>query len=177
MEIFRMKLIKTAAAFALSTLAFAASAMTPIQDAELSAVSGQDGVSIAANLNVNIGSFTYTDTDAVDAQTGFGGGSVAFNGIKVTGMIAATLDIINAKQFGAEMTAQGVDVPSAVKIGFHDGTSDVVKIAIPQVDIKTANLLNMSVDSIKMGNSAKSFGSFAMKEIDLRGTSVYIWAH
>ncbi|GAB2879410.1 DUF6160 family protein [Pseudoduganella ginsengisoli] len=170
-----MKLIKTAAAFALSTLAFAASAMTPIQDADLSAVSGQDGVSIAANLNVNIGSFTYTDTDKADPTTGFGGGSVSFNGIKVTGLIAATLDIVNAKQFGAEMTALGVNVPSAVAAGFHDGTSDVVKIAIPNVG--TTNLLNMSVDSIKMGNSTASYGSFAMKDIDLRGTAVYIWAH
>ena len=65
---------------ALSTLALSASAMTPIKDAELSAVTGQDGVSIGANLNVKVESFVYTDTDALDAN-GLGGGSVSFNNI------------------------------------------------------------------------------------------------
>jgi hypothetical protein len=52
---------------------------------------------------------------------------------------------------------------------------DVVKIAIPQVD--TTKNLSMSVDSIKMGNSTASYGSFAMNDIKLQGTTVYIWAH
>ena len=163
-----MKAVKTAIAAALATLALSASAMTPIQDTELSTVSGQDGVSIAADLHVNIGSFVYTDTDT-------NGGSVSFNNIKVNGLLAAQIDIINATTFGTEMAALLVDPASAVSTGFYDGTSDVVKIAIPKVT--TGTLLNMSVDSIKMGNSAKSFGSFAMNNLDLRGTNVYIWAH
>jgi len=163
-----MKAVKTAIAAALATLALSASAMTPIQDTELSTVSGQDGVSIAADLHVNIGSFVYTDTDT-------NGGSVSFNNIKVNGLLAAQIDIINATTFGTEMAALLVDPASAVSTGFYDGTSDVVKIAIPKVT--TGTLLNMSVDSIKMGNSSKSFGSFAMNNLDLRGTNVYIWAH
>jgi len=163
-----MKLIKSAVAAALATLALSASAMTPIQDTELSTVSGQDGVSIAADLHVNIGSFVYTDTDS-------NGGSVSFNNIQVNGLLAAQIDIINKATFATEMAALTVDAASAVAVGFYDGTSDVVKIAIPQVT--TAKLLNMSVDSIKMGNSSKSYGSFAMNNLDLRGTNVYIWAH
>jgi len=174
-------LTKSLIAAALATAAFSASAMTPIQDAELSTVSGQDGVSIAANLNVNIGSFVYTDTEADGT-----GGSVSFNNIGVHGILAATIDIINAKTFATGLGKLGVDPVTAVSSGFYNGTSDVVQIAIPQVNSTT--LLNMSIGSITMGASdpttgkalsttGPSFGSIALNNIDLRGTQVWIWAH
>ena len=50
-----MKMIKLTAAAALVAASLSASAMTSISDDELSTVSGQDGVSIAANLDINIG--------------------------------------------------------------------------------------------------------------------------
>ena len=164
-----MKLIPTAVAAALATLAFSASAMTPIKDAELSTVTGQDGVSIAASLDVKIDSFVYTDTDAT-------GGSVSFNGIKVNGLIAASIDILNRTTFLGAAGAAGVTNPAT----FYNPVSggDVVQIAIPaDVQVAAGKLLNVTVDSIKMGNSDASYGSFAMNQIDLRGTKVWIWAH
>lgn len=171
----KLQLIKkTAIAAALSVFTLAASAMTPIQDTDLSQISGQDGVSIAANLNINIGEFKYTDTDAA-------GGSVSFNNIKVHGVLGATIDIVNNATFSADASAAN---PATV-LGVTGGTGlaafmpvgDVVKIAIPNVTVDTAHQLSMSVDSIKMGNSAASYGSFAMNNIQLQGTTVYIWAH
>ena len=179
-----MQLIKTIVAAAIATAAFSASAMTPIQDSELSTVSGQDGVSIAASLNVNIGSFVYTDTDKGDATGLGGGGSVAFNNIKIQGLLAATIDIINAPTFGGILKPAGV---SGAPTDYYNGTSDVVQIAIPNVT--TTPLLNMSVGSITMGSTdgtgksvsagatGPSFGSIALNGIDLRGTQVWIWAH
>jgi len=171
-----MQFIKTIIAAALATAAFSDSAMTQIQDSELSTVSGQDGVSIAASLNVNIGSFVYRDTDA-------SGGSVAFNNIKIQGLLAATIDIINAPTFGAILTAAGV---SGAPAGYYNNASDVVQIAIPAV--AQTPLLNMSVGSITMGSTnasgsvtagatGPSFGSIALNNVDLRGTTVWIWAH
>jgi hypothetical protein len=179
-----MKLIKTAVAAALATLAFSASAMTQIADEQLSAVSGQDGVSIAANLNINMDSFTYTDTDAGT------GGSVSFNKIHVGGLIAASIDIISHAKFDAILGAVGVDlnktglatasVPSGTDMGkaFYNGATDVVQIAVPNVT--TSHGIDMSVGSITMGGNsgtAPSFGSMAINNLDLRGTTVWIWAH
>jgi hypothetical protein len=171
-----MKRITTAVAVALATLSLSASAMTPIKDAELSTVTGQDGVSIAANLNVKVDSFVYTDTDAVDPATGLGGGSVSFNGIKVNGLIAASIDILSRNSFLAAAGAAGVTNPGT----FYNPVSggDVVQIAIPaDVAVATGKLLNISVDAIKMGGSNASYGSIAMNQVDLRGTQVWIWAH
>jgi len=181
-----MKLLKQLTVVAaLSSIASYASALTPIADTELSRVSGRDGVSIAADLHVNIGSFVYKDTDAA-------GGSVSFNKIAITGAIAATIDIINNASFQGEVSAYnadgsantnsmlGVISPLAVP-GASPGLAafmpagDVVKIAIPKVD--TNKNLSFSVDSIKMGNSNASFGSVAANDIKLQGTTVYIWAH
>lgn len=157
---------KTAVAAALSALSLSAFAMTPIADEGLSQVAGQDGVSIAASLNINIGAFTYTDTDA-------NGGSVSFNNIGVRGLIAGTLDIINQATFETILTGSGVAFPTS----FYNG-GDVVQMAVPAaITVPTAALVDVTVDSIRMGNNAASFGRIAMTDIDLRGTSVWIWAH
>jgi len=240
-----MKTIKRLAiAAALSSITFAASAMTPIADAELSQVSGQDGVSIAANLNVNIGSFVYGTANGTED-----GGNVAFNNIGITGVIAATLDILSADKFynqttgvGEATTVLGLATPTAVGTAAAPGAvaaaaailtaggtapaagtptaaayavlstggtpaaaglaaataagaaygatlqafwpgTDVVRIAVPQ--LTTSKLLNITVGSITMGTNgvqptsatAPSFGSFAMNNINLAGTTAYIWAH
>jgi hypothetical protein len=174
---------KLALVAAMSSFAFAASAMSPIQDADLSQISGQDGVSIAANLQLSIGEFKYTDTDAT-------GGSVSFKGIQARGSIAATIDIINnatalnadpaAGPIGEAFTVLGltggVDALPASMGGFLP-VGDVVIIAVPRLVADNAHKLNVSVDSIKMGNSTASFGSVALNDIQLQGTTVYIWAH
>lgn len=177
-----MKLLKQLAVVAaLSSIASYASALTPIADSDLSKVSGRDGVSIAADLHINIGEFKYTDTDAA-------GGSVRFGNINITGAIAATIDIVNNATFTADamgpnsvlgvvspLDASGNPTGSSVGLGAFKPAGDVVKIAIPLVD--TTKNLSMTVDSIKMGNSDASFGKFEMKDIKLQGTTVYIWAH
>jgi Family of unknown function (DUF6160) len=181
-----MKLIKQLAVVAaLSSIASYASALTPIADSDLSKVSGRDGVSIAADLHINIGEFKYTDTDT-------NGGSVRFGNIAITGAIAATIDIVNNATFQGEVSAFNADgsanaattlgvISPLAQAGASAGLAafapkgDVVKIAIPLVD--TTKNLAMSVDSIKMGNADASFGKFEMKDIKLQGTTVYIWAH
>ena len=169
-----------------------ASAMTAVSDEDLSNTVGQDGVSIAADLHINVGSFQYTDTDAT-------GGSVSFNNIKFNGALAMTIDIINSASavtafrglglatdpadFGAGNTAltpaqQAAEAAKAANnTAFYAG-GDVVQIAFPDLSLRNySGLLSTSVESIKMGGNTASFGSFAMNQIDLRGTKIWMWAH
>ena len=170
-----MNMLKLTAAAALVAASLSASAMTTINDEELSTVAGQDGVSIAANLNINIGSFVYTDTDAT-------GGSVSFNNISITGLMHMDVDIINAATFSGILKSSGVTLAT----GDWDTTSDVVQFAFPKDTLASPLALpSIKVGGITMGNAtvdattgkAASFGSMAINQLDLRGTTVWMWAH
>lgn len=176
-----MKFFKLAAvAAALAGAALSASAMTSIQDDQLSQVSGQDGVSIVANLNINIGSFQYTDTDST-------GGSVSFNNIKISGMLAMTVDVLNQAAFqgaaGAAVAAAGggantatILADTATATGYTGG--DVVQFAFPTIDSFAGSVSpSITVGSITTGNGGKSFGSFALNHLDLQGTQVWMYGH
>jgi hypothetical protein len=174
-----MQLIKTALAAALASLAFSASAMTAINDSELGQVTGQDGVSIVADINMNIGSFQYTDS----------GASVAFNNIGISGMMVMTVDVLTGAAFQGAATnallAHGLaagDVATvlgatAAATGFVG--NDVVQFAFPNVGGAVARTVapSITVGSITTGNGGASFGSVALNRIDLQGTQVWMYGH
>jgi hypothetical protein len=232
-----MQMLKlTAIAAALVAASMSASAMTVIADQDLSAVAGQDGVSIAANLNINIGSFVYGENNG--ALTG-GVASVGFNNIQITGLLAMTVDVVSQNTFSALyagmtgqtiVAAQTVGATGAVTqtqcssttiaAGYSLGTvhsaaeaailaaqglatstgpgtatlndqtskfysgGDVVQFAFPNVSAAAGTLVDIKVGGITLGvngqqatTGAPSFGSFALNQLDLRGTTVWMWAH
>ena len=182
---------QAALATALSCMALSASAMQSINESELRQISAQDGVSIAGDLNINIGSFTYTDTDT-------SGGSISFNNIGIKGMFVMTIDILDAgaitsavidsmRKYVGYRTAltesmkllpyDATDNPNGA--GIYDGTSDVVQFAFPNAKLDHRLTPSITVASITMGHSDgnKSFGAFAINNIDMQGTKIWMWAH
>ena len=190
-----MNMLKLTAAAALVAASLSASAMTTIADDELSAVAGQDGVSIGANLNINIGSFTYTNTTDANA-------SVNFNNISIKGLVAMTIDVVSNNTFKTDIQTAGANAVLAAggsaaaatatgnallatvtgSTALNLGTSDVVQFAFPQLDTGTSTVAHsfspsITVGSITLAGSTASFGSIAIKNMDLQGTTVWMWAH
>ena len=192
-----MKFFKLATAAALVAASLSASAMTAINDEQLSAVSGQDGVSIVADLNINIGAFTYKDTDST-------GGSVSFNNILINGMMTMEIDVINKATFTGDVVqgiarATGADLTTtagqaatgaiaadvATAMGYVG--QDVVQFAFPAATNSTAAHAatpTITVSSITTGNTTAdasghvaSFGSLTIQNLDLQGTKVWLFAH
>ncbi len=173
-----MNMLKLTAAAALVAASLSASAMTTIADEDLSAVAGQDGVSIAANLNINIGSFSWGNSSS--AATG-GGSSVNFNNISITGLVAVTIDVLNNAYAQTELntvaTAYGATATDTAHIDAYLGTSDVVQFAFPNLAVSHSLAPTISVGSVTLGTGTASFGSFTIKNMDLQGTTVLLWAH
>ena len=176
-------MLKLTAAALLAAASLSASAMTAIADQDLSAVAGQDGVSIAADLNINIGAFTYTDS----------GASVSFNNITVHGLMAMTIDVIGAAEFatdigtalatyGSANTSNATLGGLATALGYNN-TSDVVQFAFPAAvgtgAAADAHLSTptISVGSITTGHGGASFGSITITNLDLQGTKVWMFGH
>ncbi len=176
-----MQKLKSAVAVAvLSTVGLSAHAFSAISDSELSSITGQDGVTIGGDLNIKIGSFTWTDTDT-------NGGSVSFNNISVKGMFVQTIDVLNAETIvAATINAMKQYVSGAAAItnanrliteGVYDGNADVVQFAFPAANLDTRLTPTIKIASITNGNSTKSYGSLEIKNLDMQGTKIWLWSH
>jgi hypothetical protein len=169
------------AAVVLSGFSLSASAMNTLADDSLSQVSGQDGVSIVADLNVNIGSVTYKDD----------GASLSLNDVNVKGLVPATIDVLTGGQTGTFMQAIGTSLAGygasslltngggANVLALQYTGGDVVQIAFPKLDVTGAEgaLLSVSVGSITTGNGGASLGGLAIDKINMGGTKVWIYGH
>ena len=188
------KIKSIVAAAALSLLGVSVHAAAVVDDAELSAVTGQDGVTIGGDLNINIGSFKWTDTDAT-------GGSVSFNGIHITGLVVQTIDVINGETLVSSTitsmtpyvgSVQAIKQANKLLYDTYDafgnstgvpvydpenGGADAVQFAFPNAKLDRRLTPTVKIDSIKNGNSDKSYGSLEIKNIDMQGTKMWLWAH
>lgn len=117
----------------------------------------------------NKGPFDYTFVDH-DPD----GGSLRFVGIDITGSLGLVTTTIDAATAKDALTTAGFTAPPS----FYSG-GDVMQMAVPATSANddASRLLNISIAAIKMGNSSASFGSFALNQVSLRGTTIWIWPH
>lgn len=139
--------------------------------------------------NVAAGSFapwnagtetTRHTTDYIIADTDFDGGSVNFNGAIINAPLMAHATVIDAVAFKGALSAIGTSLPSS----FYAGGEVEQFAALPKTPMMGSGaratppaLLSASLASIKMGRATASFGSLAVNQVDLRGTSVWRWVH
>lgn len=166
---------------ALLLQAGAARAMSAMEDSDLAEVHGQDGVTLAADLDIRVGAFVYSTKSASNPE----GGSIAFNNISLRGLFVMTVDILNSSGFstamGIAMAAYGADGAAGISrllaSGTYDGRSDVIQFAVPNAGLDHKLSPSLSIGSITLGNSSASMGSLAITNIDLQGSKIWMWAH
>jgi hypothetical protein len=84
--------------------------------------------------------------------------------------VASHNGALTAAQIGGILTA------TAGATGFVG--NDVVQFAFPTINADARSVTpSITVGSITTGNGGASFGSFALNNIDLQGTKVWIYGH
>ncbi|MGE5452577.1 MAG: DUF6160 family protein [Acidobacteriota bacterium] len=155
--------------------------LTTLSDADLRLVSAMDGVTIAGDLNIKIGSFVYLDTDA-------SGGAFALNTVTVRGHYVQTIDTLSASAFtgraAASMVGHGLSADAAatqinalVASGAYNMNADVVQIAFPNAGLDSRLAPTVNIGSVTAGNATKSIGALQLRHFDLQGTTTWSWPH
>lgn len=151
-----MKKIKqlVLASAVLATPFLAHADMKSMDDAALSGVTGQDGISIAGTFNAQIGSITYKDADA-------GGGSLVLQGIHLPSVTIAD---------NAPMTVDVVTTNITPSGGGTAVATQQLQLGLPSISG------DVTIDAVKVGTGA-SIGSLTVSNLNLAGSTVKVWGH
>lgn len=132
-----MKIKQLAFAAALLAAPFMAQAdMTAMDDAAMSGVTGQAGISISGNFSGSVGAMVYTDTDATS------GGELRMETITFTGF--SILDT-------APMTVDVED--NKLQIGLPSMTGEVKVDAIKVGGASSASIGSLALSDLNMGGT------------------------
>ncbi len=136
---------KLALVTAIAAAPFAQAELTSIDDAALSDMTGQAGITIELSTHVSVGDITYTDTDGL----GTGAGTIVLDTIEFGGALAGSnfdevkIDIDVDAEAGLVIHLGGTDLE-----GILDGTNPVdFGLRVGSVEIGTAAAANVTLAS------------------------------
>lgn len=173
-----MKFTKIMAALALMSAVMPVAALQRMSDAELAQVRGREGVTILADLKVQIGSLTRFSPLA---QTLY-----KLNELLISGLFGARVDVISESMYVASLSdslksygIKDADITSIMasvgpSIGAVSGP-DVVQIAFPSLPTAARGAaLTISVASANTGAAGASMGGVILKDINPAGTKIWL---
>ena len=168
-----------------SAVAASATAMEAVDDAQLSEVTGQDGLTVVADLHIRIGSVEYGDSTR--------GTSLALEDIRIDGFGGFMLDVVTGDEFlqSGIAAAESYGIAPAdvavmlAEVGLATGYvlgSDVIQIGGPLLDAEQYPEINkllpsITVASMTTGNGGNSMGSLAVKGLNPSGSTVWMFGH
>jgi hypothetical protein len=129
--------------------------MKSMDDAALSGITGQDGISISGTFNASIGSVTYKDADT-------NGGSLVLQGIHLPSVTIAD---------NAPMTVDVVKTNITPVGGGTAVATEQLAIGLPTVTG------DVTIDAVKVGTTGASIGSLTVSNLNLAGSTVKVWGH
>lgn len=138
------------AAAVLSTSFMAQAELKSLEDAALSDVTGQAGISIAGDFSGDIGNVAYIDD----------GNRLNLNGISLSGFAIADADPLT------------IDV-------INDGGVQKLSIGLPAMT-GTVTVANINIGGAYAGGAltgGTSIGGLAISDIDMGGSSIRVWGH
>jgi hypothetical protein len=167
------KILMAIALVACLVLPLSAMAMSTVADNELSAVTGQAGVSINVDLtaNITVGTLAWGDSDGFTGYTNMG--FVGLQGMSLKITMAGRLD-------GPFAVTAGNDVgylrnkPITIDVGTSDAGATLVKIGIPTLHITVSTLdtnIFVSGGSLAAGpasTTAQQLGEIYMSGVDVK---------
>ncbi|MDE2593805.1 MAG: hypothetical protein KGL57_06170 [Burkholderiales bacterium] len=165
----------------MGTFATQGHAMSSVSDADLHQVFAKDGVTIASELNIKLGSFTYLDSDTP-------GGAQSGKDVTLRGQYLQRIDTLSSLDFadrmktvmmghGASASVASNQMDAWVAAGTYDMAAEVTQIAFPDAGLDSRLAPTIHIGAVTSGNSSRSMGAVQLKNYDLQGTSTWSWRH
>ncbi|UVE19375.1 DUF6160 family protein [Pseudomonas sp. LS44] len=137
-----------------------------MDDSSLSAVTGQDGISISGNFSGSIGNVAYIDEGSALNLSG-----IAFNGFSISDSSPLTVDVVTTSITPAGGGTAVATKQLAIGLPSMTGTLTVAKINVGGAYTAASGATPGAL------SGGSNIGGLAISDINMGGTIVKVWGH